>query len=678
MGVKSLVKHILTEQQNKKYARLLASKQISYDAWIKKQEQAYAWKDTCDCPEDGGYVCFVMPGGQLAAGALGTMAKYFARLPEAMILYGDEDIMEPAGGMQGGVRRSPWFKPDWSPDLLNCSFYFGSMVAVRRELWEKEGEGFVLADRGLEACGDDTATFVYRIVDIPRFQSFIRDCVRRAGGYRQGSQAVLHVPEILFHCDSEAEWEAYKVQEFADKALGINSGADADSNISGRIEGKLLSIIIPSKDNPDILEKCLRAIPAAAGKLPYEIILVDNGSKEENRCRIETLMQSIAGSAENDRNEQVITYLYRPQEFHFSKMCNLGADAAKGDLLLFLNDDVELAQEGSLERMARLAVQEYTGAVGIKLYYPDSVRIQHAGITNLPMGPVHKLQFLEDDEEYYFSYNRGKRNVLAVTAACLMVEKDKFSQAGGFAEELRVAFNDVDLCFQLYGLGYYNVCRNDCFAYHHESLSRGDDESAEKLQRLLSERDKLYERNPQLVNVDPYYGPGLGREGLDTRIRPAYETAGNKVQQPTGDLQEMNLADYRQDNCLLFRVEDCTGAVAQGYGVVLGDNNACYDRWLVLQAVYQEEASAVACCYALKVEEQYRPDLVENMTDQTNVGLCGYRVRLFANNLSGGKAPLISIPAGSYRLGMAVRNRITGLKLINWSNRRIAINKTRN
>lgn len=662
MGIKSLVKQVLTEQQNKKYATLLTARQMSYDTWIKEQEHADAWKQKSGCPEDAEFVCFVMPGGHLATGALWRMAKYFAGLPESMILYGDEDIMEPIGSPQAGMRHTPWFKPDWSPDLLNCSFYFGSMVAVRKSFWEKEREVLSLADMGLEEYATGTADFVYRIVNASCFQAFIRDCVKHAGGYKQCSKAVLHAPEMLFHCSSETTWENYKLQEAAEKD-----------------KSKLLSIIIPSKDNPDILEKCLRTIPAAAGKLHYEIILVDNGSNEENRRKIEALVRRIAKREATDRAEQAITYLYRPQEFHFSRMCNQGADAAKGDLLLFLNDDVELAQGDSLERMAHLAVQEYTGAVGIKLYYPDSVRIQHAGITNLPMGPVHKLQFLEDDKEYYCGYNRGIRNVLAVTAACMMVEADKFREIGGFAEELRVAFNDVDLCFQLYKLGYYNVCRNDCFAYHHESLSRGDDESAEKLQRLLSERDKLYERNPQLVNVDPYYGVGLGRRGLDTRIRPAYETAGNRVQEITGDLPQINLADYRQDNCLLFRVEDSSGGVVQGYGVVLGDNNACYDRWLVLQSVDEEEKAHVReACYALKLEEQYRPDLVENMSDQTNVGLCGYWVRLSANTLPGQKQPLISLPAGGYRLGMAVRNRVTGLKLINWSNRRIAINRIGN
>lgn len=642
MGIKSLVKNVLIEQQNRKYARLLATKAVDYHSWITAREQNCA--DACN-PASGqqmDFVCIYVGEGQLAAGAMECMAQWFAKHPECEILYGDEDVLE------SGVRKSPWFKPDWSPDLIQDSFYLGSVVAIRKRLLEKMSREHVSGE------------------------ALVRACVAEAGGYRKGSRAVQHVSRILFH----------GVSEEAQKTVGMSSEcrsefkAESKSQYMSRFEetqgtkpmaNRQLSIVIPSKDNPEILKNCLEAIPAAAGELPYEVIIVDNGSNKKNQFIIKCMgleLQRTKGMA--------ITYLYHPQEFNFSRMCNMGADATKGDLLLFLNDDVELAQTDSLKKLAELAVQEYTGAVGIKLYYPDSKRIQHAGITNLPMGPVHKLQFLEDHKDYYFGYNRGLRNVLAVTAACLMVEKEKFTEAGGFAEELRVAFNDVDFCFRLYELGYHNVCRNDCFAYHHESLSRGADESVEKLNRLLAERDKLYQRHPQLAGVDPYYNEGLGRDGLDTRICPAYETAGNAVQQPEGVLKTIETEGYRQDACLLFRVEDIREGKLQGYGVVLGDNNACYDRWLVLQRVRSEEEVAQADsvkekeslpCYLVAVEGQYRPDLVKNLPDQINVGLCGVWVQLGASNL----------PAGQYRLGMAVRNRVTGLKLINWSNRTLEI-----
>lgn len=130
--------------------------------------------------------------------------------------------------------------------------------------------------------------------------------------------------------------------------------------------------------------------------------------------------------------------------------------------------------------MVSRALQPYVGSVGLKLYYPDSVKIQHDGIVNLPVGPVHKLQFMEDDRSYYFGRNRFTQDCVAVTGACLLIRTEVFREAGGFREVLRVAYNDVELGFRLLEMGYYNVVWNDRFAYHHESLSRGSDESPEK------------------------------------------------------------------------------------------------------------------------------------------------------------------------------------------------------
>lgn len=623
MRIRSIVKGILIEQQNKKYQRQLSARRMTYPAWLSQQRTAV--KDETQGEQ---FICFMAPEGKAAEGAIEKIACYFAEHPNVQLLYGDEDVWEG----EADSAQSPWFKPDWSPDLFRESFYFGSLIAVRTKLWQKYGD-------------EDVQEHCCTITDFAHFQEQIRNCVCAVGGYAPKCNAIGHVREIVFHSNSVQMQQRYL--QINKNRTDANKAAEFTRN---KEPGKvLLSIVIPSKDQPEILQNCLKAIPKAAGSLSYEVLVVDNGSKEVNRCKIEAFLQ-----------EMNLTYLYQPMEFHFSRMCNLGAEHAKGNLVLFLNDDVELVEAGCLERMAQLALQEYTGAVGCKLYYPDSVKIQHAGITNLPMGPVHKLQFLEDDISYYFNSNRGCRNVLAVTAACLMLEKEKFQQAGGFAEELRVAFNDVDLCYTLYEQGYHNVCRNDFFAYHHESLSRGDDESAEKLQRLLQERAVLYKRHPQLEGVDPYFGAGLAREGLDTRIRAAYETAGNHLQVAEKEASLLDIEIYRQDACVMFRVEDSTHGQIHGFGVVLGDNNACYEKRLIFR---EQTASVEGTVYAITPDLQYRPDLIENMPDQENVGLSGFWVALTKG----------ALPAGNYRIGMAVRNRVTGLRLMNWSNRVIGI-----
>lgn len=664
MGIKSLVKQALTERENKKYHKLLQQRQMTYDRWCQDREAGILKKLAEENPEKQmpQYVLLLSDRGIPAQYTSELLTAYFATHPEVQIVYGDEDVWE---NFPEGERCMPWFKPDWSPHLFRECCYFGGLAAVRRKFYD-----FVAGKYGISGTlpgqPENAGTKVWELISKkPEDMAFMVSClVKEAGGYEPGCRSIGHLSEILFHRESRealsetlaAGKQAYggrKLQRWEEEAKKVcEEGAP------------LISIIIPSKDHPDILSHCLKAIPQAAGKLSWEVLVVDNGSSSENQKRVRALLEKL----EHTR------YLYKPMEFHFSQMCNLGAAEAKGNFLLFLNDDVELCTRGSIEQMYELAKEAFTGAVGMKLYYPDSVTIQHAGITNLPMGPVHKLQFLEDSVSYYFDSNRGSRNVLAVTAACLMTEKRKFQMAGGFAEELRVAFNDVELCFKLWELGYANVCMNGIYAYHHESLSRGDDEAEEKLNRLLREREILYAKHPGLEGKDPYYSVHLSRQGLDTRIRPAFETAGNVLQEWKEDISVKTFAGYRQDRCLMVRVESVQNGEACGYCVVLGDDNACYEKSLLLrpeedaeeqqgggpgkgdagQEIGREQNAGEY--FAIPIEGQYRPDLMENMPDQKGTGLSGFWIKL---------PPL---PQGRYRIGAAARNRVTGTRLINWTN----------
>lgn len=624
MSLRSLVKQLLIQKENKRYAGKLAARQVSYEKWVDGLEHSSGWEAAEQSDQEPrSFQCYVAADGVVAEGAFARIERYFREHPQVKVVYGDEDVLE------NGVRKSPWFKPDWSPDLFQSFFYLGSVVAVRNDLAE-------------QVPGEPGPDWVY-------------DCVKLAGGYERGCNSIGHLPVILFHSRGEKQQQKYRNIRGRYSALQCNPSEQQGSprvpqggqpmypETQENVREASVSVVIPSKDNPQVLRKCLESCMADAPEA--EIIIVDNGSSPENQDCIRGMIEG-----------KNIQYLYNSMPFNFSKMCNLGADAAKGGCLLFLNDDVELCEPGTIAKMAELATRPYVGAVGMKLYYPDSDKIQHAGITNLPMGPVHKMQFLPDLKEYYFGSNRGMRDVLAVTAACLMVQRNKFEEAGGFAEELAVAFNDVDFCYTLYEKGYWNVCLNDSHAFHHESLSRGDDESPEKLERLLAERDRLYRRHPALEGKDPFYSPYLNREGLDTRIRPAYETAGNEMQIPAQELSEMRLESYRNDPCVLLRIESLQKGILQGYSVVLGDNNACYDKKILL--IPEAETSGT---YAIPIEGQYRPDLVENMPDQSNVGLSGFWMMLSQEALN-------KIPTGRYRIGVAVKNRVTGLPLMNESN----------
>jgi len=657
VGVKKLVKQILAQKENIRYQILLAKRKSGYGQWLEQQKLQWQAENEKIIPEkngqaeDSGYVFLCAARGMLTAYARKSIMCYFKLHPEVQLLYGDEDV-------QGADGKAcyPVFKPDWSPDVLDSCFYFGSIVAMRQEFFAKAAETI-----GTGPLLQTVKTNDYLVTDFPEYVQWVRRCVEMAGGYEKGSRGIGHVAQILFHCESLSEQVKYRekipyLQESSAALLTAFRQEIADSRSQGN---PLVTIVIPSRDHCRLLEKCLKAVKAAAEGLKLEIVVVDNGSAEENKEETEKLVSDLS-----DDNVE-IAYRYQPMEFNFSRMCNLGAESAKGRFLLFLNDDVELAVQGCVERMAALAARPYTGAVGMKLYYPESERIQHAGITNLPMGPVHKLQFLEDRTAWEYA-NRGNVNYLAVTAACLMTEREKFREAGGFTEELPVAFNDVDLCFKLYEAGYQNVCMNDCHAYHHESLSRGEDESVEKLERLLAEREKLYERHPEMEGKDPYYSVYLSREGLDTKIRPVYETAGNTVQEYDKFLTEKTLYDYRRDECVMVRIEAVRSGEICGWTVVLGDNNACYEKELMLKKVsasFSPDADewfrGPGGVFVIPLTETYRPDLEENMPDQVNVALSGFHVRLKRNLL----------PPGRYRIGAAVKNRITGAGLMNWSNR---------
>lgn len=657
MGIKKLAKQALSQKENIRYQLLLKRRKGSYGQWLEQQRLLWQEENEKVIPgeaDDSDLVFFCASEGVLTVYARKSMICYFKQHPQVQLLYGDEDVKE-----QKGEARDPDFRPDWSPDLLDVCFYFGSIVAMRKDFFEKASESLEAGTLLQTVKQND-----YMVTDFKAYIQWMHRCVELAGGYEKGSCAIGHVPQILFHCSDVMQVFLYK-----GAVSGIHINPDVpvpgflqEAEGSGNPEKPLVTVVIPSRDHPGLLENCLRSVINSRGNLRLEVIVVDNGSSAEKKEETERLVETLAGE------NLAVTYLYRPMEFHFSRMCNLGAEAARGRFLLFLNDDVELAVQGCLEQMAALAARPYTGAVGMKLYYPGSERIQHAGITNLPMGPVHKLQFLEDGKTGAISGRR--RNYLAVTAACLMVEREKFREAGGFAEELGVAFNDVDLCFRLYEAGYHNVCMLDCHAFHHESLSRGEDESVDRLERLMEEREKLYARHPAMEGKDPYYSVHLNREGLDTGIRPAYETAGNAVQEYDKFLAEKTLYDYRRDECVMVRIETVQPEEICGWAVVLGDNNACYDRELLLKRVsdsFSPEADewfrGPGDVMVIPLEGQYRPDLEANMPDQVNVALGGFHVRLRRNLL----------PPGKYRIGAAAKHRITGAGLANWSNRFIEV-----
>ena len=194
------------------------------------------------------------------------------------------------------------------------------------------------------------------------------------------------------------------------------------------------------------------------------------------------------------------------------------------------NDDIEIINEEWLERMVGHAELEHVGAVGAKLLYPNSKKIQHIGVINIANGPVHAFIGYNDDNIYYFGRNKIDYNWLVVTAACMLVNAAKFNKVNGFNEDMPVAYNDVELCFRLVEAGYYNVVRNDVILYHHESVSRGNDlKSEKKFKRLMAEQKHLYKLHPYFKNKDPFYSSNLTQHAPDFSYNMMKENIGKCV-----------------------------------------------------------------------------------------------------------------------------------------------------
>ena len=354
------------------------------------------------------------------------------------IIYCDEDIIE------GGERKNPFFKPGWSPDTLRSFNYIG-FALIKKDIIEEFDSYYSLL-----------CNISYKNIK------------------------AVNTQRILIH---------YKKRIMEEGKTPVYKGKG------------LVSIIIPSKDNYDVLKRCIESIRNKTEYKKYEIIVTDNGSSEDTSEKVMELADK---------------YIYEKCEFNFSKMCNKGAERADGDFLLFLNDDIEIADNNWLDTMLAYCDMPQRGAVGCKLLYPDNNRIQHTGIINIKNGPVHCFQGFNDDNDLYFGRNRYAYNYSAVTGACLLISKDKFK---GFDEELAVAYNDVDICLSLVGDGLYNVVVNSVKMYHYESLSRGDDrKNINKLKRLYAERIKLNKNHSHMCYIDKFYNRNLTQHRADFTI----------------------------------------------------------------------------------------------------------------------------------------------------------------
>jgi GT2 family glycosyltransferase len=420
--------------------------------------------------------------GELAEHALYALAL---RAPQADVVYGDQDF---AG--ERGEPREPQFKPDWNPDLLLSCNYIGEPCAVRRSL--------LCAVGGLRDLP-------------PRAQAY--DAVLRASAQ---ATSIEHAPFVLYRGRRSAMGGGTRNSAAAAQAVQEHVGAPAsvgDAPLAGthrlrwRIPqpGPLVSLIVPTRDGGTVLEACVASILEKTEYRNFELLVVDNQSRSP---RTLALLRDLAGSG----RARVLSF---DAPFNFSAINNRAASEARGTVLGLLNDDLQVLDGGWLEELVSQAMRPGIGAVGARLLYPD-LTVQHGGIVLGVAGAAgHAHKHAPAADPGYCGRAQVVQDMSAVTAACLFVRADTFARAGGLDESLAVAFNDVDFCLRLLRLGLRNVWTPFATLIHHESSSRGGDESPEKRRRLEAERGVLLSRWGELLRNDPAYNPNLTLESED-------------------------------------------------------------------------------------------------------------------------------------------------------------------
>lgn len=397
----------------------------------------------------------------------------------------------------------PNLKPDYSPDTLRSYNYICHFTVFSKALLSKVG--------GFDSNYDGSQDY---------------DLILRL---TEKAETIVHIPEILYFWRSHAASTASSISakpyimESAHKALAAHleriglKGTVEDAivpstyKINYEISGNpKISILIPSKDYTDDLDKCLTSIYEKTTYTNFEIIIIENNStKPQTFSYYETLKKYA--------NLEVV---YWKHDFNYSAINNFGAKFASGEYLLLLNNDTQIITPGWIEEMLMFAQRNDVGAVGAKLYYPDDT-IQHAGVI-LGIGGVagHSHKYLPREGYGYMSRAVIAQNLSACTAACLMLRRAVFEEVGGLDETYKVAFNDVDLCMKIRKSGYLIVFTPFAEMYHYESKSRGAETTPEKQRRFNSEIANFQSKwGAVLREGDPYYNPNLSLKHDDFRFR---------------------------------------------------------------------------------------------------------------------------------------------------------------
>jgi O-antigen biosynthesis protein len=442
----------------------------------------------------GDFVALMDHDDILPRHALYHLAVAINAKPELDIIYSDEDQIDPSG-----QRRNPYFKTDWNPDLMLGHNMISHFTAYRRGLVETVG----CFREGYEGSQDYDLSL--RAIAATR------------------PDKIHHIPHVLYHwrrsygAASFSEAWMEKCCESARRAIAdylVQTGSRGSVSAHPLIKSWYLvthplppvppfvSLIVPTRDRADLLEKCVTGLLQRTDYKNFEIVILDNQSREPATL-------SLLSKLSKDDRVRIIQY---DKPFNYSAMNNFAAARAKGSVLGLLNNDIDVIDPNWLSEMVSLAVLPDVGAVGARLLYEDG-RLQHGGVI-LGVGGVanHFNHLLPRGEFGYFGRSVLRSTVSAVTGACLVVRKSVFEEVNGLDEvNLPVAFNDVDFCLRIRERGYRNIW-TPVELYHLESASRGPDTTPEASARFGSEVSYMLRRWGDVLSEDPFYSPNMSRE----------------------------------------------------------------------------------------------------------------------------------------------------------------------
>ena len=431
------------------------------DSWLTKEARLAVRGEWMALDgEDADFVALVEFGDRLAPHALACFIEASRRTPDALVLYCDEETATVEG-------QAPIFKPDWSAHLQAVRPYVGRLMLTRL----------------------GHARSRIRLAKVPIGTGFVQNVL-----HDLGRRDVRHIRRFLVRTRRRRSEQ----QDVTSSSEPRRAGAPETS----------VTIVMATCNNEAFLRRTISGILQKTRFARLDLVIVDNGSTDP---RALSLLQSAA-------KDERVTLLRAPGPFNFAALSNLGAAQARGDVIVFLNNDMDIIEPEWLRELAEPAIDPQVGAVGCKLLYPDG-RIQHAGVVvGLGEGVGHFDAGLRDGEQGWLGRNRVLHEASAVTGACLAVERAKFVAVGGFdAVHLPVEFNDIDLCLRLEELGFATLWTPFARIVHFESASRGK-ATFRRLDTHAAERAYFRQRWADRLRDDPFFHPGLSLVSLSAAL----------------------------------------------------------------------------------------------------------------------------------------------------------------